>query len=59
MCCKCKTLGEDCAGGKNSKDLITVAKCASMCDEKMKPLLIAKSRSPRCFKKITPETLPV
>lgn len=45
--------------GKNSKDRITVALCAFMCGEKVKPLLIAKSRNPRCFKKIKPETLPV
>nr|XP_034326220.1 tigger transposable element-derived protein 4-like [Crassostrea gigas] len=38
---------------------ITVALCASMCGEKVKTLLIAKSRNPRCFKKIKPETLPV
>lgn len=30
-----------------------------MCGEKVKPLLIAKSRNPRRFKKIKPETLPV
>lgn len=51
--------GDDCAGGKKSKDRITVALCASMCGEKVKPLLITKSRNPRCFKKIKPETLPV
>lgn len=51
--------GDDCTGGKKSKDRITVALCASMCGEKVKPLLITKSRNPRCFKKIKPETLPV
>lgn len=51
--------GDDCAGGKKSKDRITVALCASMCGEKVKPLLIAKSRNPRCFKKIKTETIPV
>ncbi|XP_062609218.1 tigger transposable element-derived protein 4-like [Saccostrea cucullata] len=51
--------GQDCAGGKRSKERITVALCASMTGEKLKPLLIGKSRQPRCFSKIKPESLPV
>jgi hypothetical protein len=51
--------GDDCAGGKRSKERVTLALCASMTGEKIKPLLIGKSRQPRCFKKIKPETLPV
>ena len=44
--------GQDCVGDKKSKDRITVALCASMCGEKIKTLLIAKSRSPRCSRKL-------
>ena len=51
--------GDDCAGGKRSKERITVALCASMTGEKLIPLVIAKSNNPRCFKKIKKETLPV
>jgi len=49
----------DCAGGKRSKERITVALCASMTGEKIKPIVIGKSQKPRCFNKIKPETLPV
>ena len=52
-------LGEDCAGGKRSKERITVALCASMVGEKLRPLIIGKSRSPRCFSKIKINSLPV
>lgn len=51
--------GSDCAGGKRSKERITVALCASMTGEKIQPLVIGKARQPRCFKKIKPENLPV
>ncbi|XP_069105391.1 tigger transposable element-derived protein 4-like [Argopecten irradians] len=53
------TKGEDCAGGKRSKERITVALCASMTGEKIRPLVIGKSRKPRCFNKIKTESLPV
>ena len=51
--------GSDCAGGKRSKERITVALTASMTGEKLKPLVIAKSRQPRCFKGIDSSKLPV
>ena len=38
--------GSDCAGGKRSKNRITVALCASMTGEKLKPLVIGKSSKP-------------
>lgn len=47
------------AGGKRSKERITVSLCASMTGEKLKPLVIGKSAHPRCFSKIKPEKLPV
>ena len=51
--------GDDCAGGKMSKERITVSLCSSMLGEKLKLLVIGKSRKPRCFKNIDPHTLPV
>ncbi|KAG1681435.1 Tigger transposable element-derived protein 4 [Nymphon striatum] len=50
---------DGCPGGKRSKERITVALCASMMGEKMKPVVIGKSRCPRCFGKIDIKTLPV
>ena len=51
--------GSDCAGGKHAKDKITVALCASMTGEKLTPLVIGKSRKPRCFNGIETSSLPV
>ncbi|XP_062566571.1 tigger transposable element-derived protein 4-like [Saccostrea cucullata] len=51
--------GQDCAGGKRSKERITIALCASMTGEKLQPLVIGKCRKPRCFQKLDPKTLPV
>jgi len=51
--------GTDLAGGKRAKDRITVALCASMTGEKLKPLVIGKSRNPRCFSRINVDSLPV
>jgi hypothetical protein len=41
-----KVKGDECAGGKCSKERIT-------------PLVIGKARQPRCFSKIKPDSLPV
>lgn len=54
-----KVKGDECVGGKRSKERITIALCASMTGEKVTPLVIGKSKQPRCFSKIKPETLPV
>ncbi|XP_053388839.1 tigger transposable element-derived protein 6-like [Mercenaria mercenaria] len=51
--------GSDLAGGKRAKDRITVALCASMTGEKLKPLVIGKSRKPRCFSRINVDSLSV
>lgn len=51
--------GEACAGGKQSKERLTVALCASMTGEKYKPLVIGKAQHPRCFKNLDIRTLPV
>jgi hypothetical protein len=53
---KCKA--EKCAGGKLSKDRITVFVCAnSNGTEKRKLFVIGKSKSPQCFKNV--KCLPV
>ena len=41
---------EKCAGGKMSKDRLTVLVAASMCGEKLPLLVVGKSTNPRCFK---------
>ncbi|XP_070581288.1 tigger transposable element-derived protein 4-like [Ptychodera flava] len=51
--------GEECRGGKKSKERLTVALCANMVGDKEQPLVIGKSQKPRCFKNIDPKTLPV
>ena len=44
---------EKCAGGKLSKERLTVLVTASMTREKSPPLVIGKSANPRCFKNMT------
>ena len=41
------TKGDLCNGGKNSKDRITVLLAASATGEKLRPLVIGKSKKPR------------
>lgn len=48
-----------CSSGKHSKERITFALCASIIGEKLKPLLIRKSRQLLRCVKIKPKTLPV
>ncbi|XP_026471616.1 tigger transposable element-derived protein 4-like [Ctenocephalides felis] len=53
-----KFKGENCSGGKLSKDRITLMVAANMSGtEKKKLLIIGKSQKPRCFKSI--KSLPV
>ena len=54
-----KVKGEECTGGKRSKERLTIALCAGMTGEKLPALVIGKCKKPRCFKKITPNALPV
>ena len=49
---------EKCAGGKLSKDRLTVLVTASMAGEKLPPLVIGKSANPRCFKNVKKLPLP-
>ncbi|XP_066268105.1 tigger transposable element-derived protein 4-like [Branchiostoma lanceolatum] len=51
--------GEQCTGGKQAKDRVTIMLCASMTGEKLKPLIIGKSARPRCFKHVNVRSLPV
>ena len=51
--------GSDCAGGKKSKERLTVALCVSTSGEIEKPLVIGKSLKPRCFKNVDTKNLPV
>ena len=43
------TKGDSCIGGNNAKDRITVLLAASATGEKLRPLVIGKSKKPRCF----------
>ena len=50
--------GEQCHGGKQSKERMTVMLCSNMDgSEKLKPLVIGKFKNPRCFKNV--QSLPV
>ena len=49
----------DCARGKNAKDRVTVLLCTCMTGEKMKPLVVGRSKNPRCFKRVKLDSLPV
>ena len=51
--------GEECPGGKRSKERITVAFCASMKGERVKPIVIGKSHALGCFRRLDVKTLPV
>ena len=51
--------GQECKGGKMSKERISVGLCASMTGEKEPPIVIGKALKPRCFKGIDAEKMPV
>lgn len=51
--------GEDCSGGKRSKERVTVMLCANALGEKEKPLVIGKAMKPRCFGRLERKDLPV
>jgi len=45
--------GQSCSGGKHSKERVTLLLRANMSGtEKLRPLLIGKSKKPRCFKQV-------
>lgn len=45
-----KFIGENCSGGKLSKERLTIWICASIDGEKKKLVFIGKQKNPRCFK---------
>ena len=51
--------GSDCAGGKKSKDRLTVAVCVNVLGDFEMPLVIGHALKPRCFKHINEHSLPV
>ncbi|XP_070581983.1 tigger transposable element-derived protein 4-like [Ptychodera flava] len=52
--------GEDCKGGKKSKDRITAVLCTNMNGtEKLKAIVIGKAAKPRCFNNVNLNSLPV
>nr|KAG5707155.1 hypothetical protein BaRGS_017839 [Batillaria attramentaria] len=52
--------GQKCAGGKKSKERLTVMLCSNMTgDERERPMVIHRSAKPRCFKNIKTQNLPV
>ena len=51
--------GDQCKGGKKAKERITVLLCCSLLGEKLRPLVIGKSETPRCFKGVSKSDLPV
>ena len=50
---------DKCIGGKLSKDRITVLLCVNALGDKLKPLVIGKSKSPKSFRKMSHNLLPV
>ncbi|XP_008179833.1 tigger transposable element-derived protein 6-like [Acyrthosiphon pisum] len=54
-----KLKGEQCKGGKLSKERLTVLLCGNMVGDMEKPLVIGKSVKPRCFKNLDVSKLPV
>lgn len=50
---------EKCTGGKSVKERLTVLLCANLNGEKEKPLVIGKSKNPRCFKNFHVDKLQV
>ena len=51
--------GEECKGGKRSKERITVMLCVNMEGQFDKPYVIGKSAVPRCFRNLNVKHLPV
>ena len=50
--------GDDCKGGKHSKERITVMFGASVTGENLKPLVIGRALKPRCFQGVDTARLP-
>lgn len=48
-----------CAGGKSAKERLTILLCSNMEGDKEKPLVIGKSKKPRCFAGAYVDKLPI
>ncbi|XP_064647061.1 tigger transposable element-derived protein 6-like [Lineus longissimus] len=58
----CKTLrvrGDECKGGKKSKDRITASLCVNLEGDFEQTLIIGKSANPRCFRNLSKRHLPI
>lgn len=51
--------GQDCKGGKRSKERLTAALCVNLEGEFERPFVIGKAARPRCFKNLSLDCLPV
>lgn len=51
--------GSDCAGGKKSKERVTVAVTVNAVGDFETPLIIGHAQKPRCFRNLTQSRLPV
>ena len=51
--------GEEAKGGKHAKDRLTVMLACSAVGDKLQPVVIGRSASPRCFKNIQLDSLPI
>jgi hypothetical protein len=51
--------GENCTGGKMSKERLTVLLCGNMVGEMEKLPVVGKAAKPRCFKSLKINNLPV
>ena len=51
--------GDNCHGGKKNKDRFTILLTVSWAGEKMKPMLIGKSKTPKGLKNVDMKKLPV
>ena len=54
-----KVKGDECKGGKKSKERITASFCVNMEGEFEKTFVIGKCAKPRCFQNLSVKTLPV
>lgn len=51
--------GDQCKGGKEAKERISILFCVSQLGEKVKPFVIGKAENPRCFRGVRKSDLPV
>jgi hypothetical protein len=52
-----KICGEECKGGKSSKERLTIKLCCNLAGDFEKPVVIGKAKTPRCLRSVS--ALPV